>query len=666
MESRMSGRGACLRILVCAVLVLGGCKETGGETPGPGLLGSTEFFPYPSMHLMVEDSTTATGYRVSIPEAVIPVAEGGTPMPVERFNLLDGFSPATPCLVYMEGVEMDPESIPGQDQVDGSVLESSSVQIIDLQTGEHHPLMAELDAQPDAIEMHRRGLIIRPMRVLEWGSHYAVVLTEDLKTLDGEAVQRPGGFDALVKGRGVPEMLQGWQDHYDELFATLEGHGVDMDRVVLAWDFWTSTREVNHAGLDVILDGTREDIPADPEFVPGYVVRESRTIDSDLDEDVDPLIWRHAEIEFSMVTYVDENGEFVLDDQGLPTPQGRDDYLLIIHLPPSVHDAEPGTIPVVIIGHGLLGMPDDYLTRTPNSLRALEYSEHLQMIFVAPEWRGLSMRDTLDAGTAATDFGKFHRVTDELHMGVANFLATARMMKGGFAREPFFQAPDGSGSLVDTDRIYYMGISLGGHQGGVTMALSTVLEHGILQVGGAPWTTMLERSSNWHEYTIIINSFVPDPLERQMLYAVSQMHWDPVDPATHYEALRDRSILMQQSVGDAQVPNMSTDFWARSVGLRLISPAPRHPAFVEEVEGPVGPDGSALFIYDAMQSGSCGEMPPEENIPAEDNCAHGIIRKTQAHVEQMEAFFDMAGDGSAAGTIIHPPDCGTDPCTPEP
>jgi hypothetical protein len=606
------------------------------------------------MHMMVEDESTETGHRVAIPQGVVPVAEGGTPMPIERFNMLDGFSPATPCLVFWEGMELDEESLPGQEAVGQSVEADSSVQIIDLDTGERHPLMAELDAQPDAVG--RRALILRPMRVLEWGTHYAVVLTRGVKTAGGRSLERPPGFQAVVEGRWEP--LGG---HYGELFEELEGH-LDMDEVVLAWDFWTNTRASNHRQLEVVIEGMREDVPVDPDFVPEYVVRESRTIDADVDEGVDPLIWRHAEIEFSMVTYVNGDGELVLDEQGLPVTQGTDRYLLIIHLPPSVHDAEPGTVPVVLLGHGLLGMPDDYLTRTPNSLRALEHSDHLGMIFVAAEWRGLSMRDTLDAATAATDFGKFHRVTDELHMGIANFLAVARMMKGGLAEEPFFQAPDGSGSLVDKSRVYYMGISLGGHQGGVVMALSEVLEHGILQVGGAPWTTMLERSSNWSEYTVIINSFVEDPVERQMLYAVSQMLWDPVDPVTHTEGLRDRSILMQESVGDAQVPNIATELWARSVGLPLVGPVSRHPAFIEEVEGPLGPDASALFIYDAMVHESCGEMPPAANVPAEDNCAHGIIRKTEAHMQQMEAFF---AEG-AEGTIIHPPACGAGPCHPIP
>lgn len=643
------------------VAALATCKGEG--TGGPGLMGSTIFFPYPSIHLMQEDSTSVTGWRVRIPPDVLPVSEGGTPMLVERFDRLDGFSVGTPLLVHFEGVEIDDATIPTQSRIAESVEESSSVQIVNLETGERHPLMAEVDAQPQAIEAGKRPLIIRPMQVLDWASHYGVVLTKDMLDTDGEPVESPPSFRTLVRGRGIPEKLEEYKDHYDGLFERLEEIGFDMQEVVLAWDFWTGSREVTLAQMHHILEGTRADIPSDPGFVPDYIFHETRYRDSDVDTDVDPLIWRHAELDFSMVTYVDESGTFVLDGDGMPTPQGRDDFRLIIHLPPSVHDATAGTVPVMVFGHGLLGLPRDYLTLGRDTLGAHEASNRYGMIYAAAEWRGLSFRDELDAVKAAMDFGKFQLVTDDLHMGIANFLAVARMFEGGFADEYFLQAVDGSGSLVDRDRIFYHGISLGGHQGGVSVALSEVFDFGVLQVGGAVWSTMLERSHDWHPYEIIMYPVMPDPLERQMVFAVMQMYWDPVDPVTHYDSLRDKSILLQESVGDAEVPNIATEFWARSIGIPLLRPTPTHPPFIDEADGPLGPGSSALVIYDGITTrDGCGPMPPEANIPAEDNCAHSAIRRSEAYHEQMEAFFEEG----AEGTIIHPPSCGSDPCLPSP
>jgi hypothetical protein len=247
-------------------------------------------------------------------------------------------------------------------------------------------------------------------------------------------------------------------------------------------------------------------------------------------------------------------------------------------------------------------------------------------------------------------------------MGIANFAAVGRMFRTKFIEDPFFLASDGSGSLVDTNRIYYVGISLGGHEGGVVTAVSDIFRYAVLQVGGCPWTLMLERSSNWNKYDIIITAWVRDPVDRQMLYAVSQMLWDPVDPATHVEALREKSILLQESIGDAQVPNLATEFWARSIGLPLVQPSATRPPFIEEAEAPVGPGGSALFQYDATVHESCGPVPGELNLPAEDNCAHRVVSECEAQLEQIEAFF---AEGSE-GTIIQPPSCGAEPCRPEP
>jgi hypothetical protein len=649
-------------IAALLLLLAPACKDDAAGLPEDtvGLTGQGLFFPYPNMHLMQPDSSSSTGWRVHIPVEVVPLAEDGDPMPVERFNRLDGFSPATPCLVFFENVEIDPASLPGRTDVAGSVLPESPVQIIDLETGERHPLMAELDAHEQALSSKRRGLVIRPMKVFKWARRYAVVLTKNLRDSSGLPLSRPENFASLVRGRNIPPGLVDWQDHYDALFGRLEEIGILMDDVVLAWDFRTGSAEVAHAQLDVVLEGTRASLPADPDFEPSFSVIESRYLDSDLDPDVDPTIWRHVELTYTMTTFVKEDGTFELDENMMPLPQGEDEFLLIVHVPPSVHDAAPGTVPVLILGHGLLGMPHDYLKREGDSAGAHYAADRYGMIFAAPEWRGLSYRDEADAATAATDFAKFPAVTDDLHMGVAAFLAAARMFRTRFVEAPFLMTADGSGSLVDPDRIYYMGISLGGHQGGVVTALSDVIRYAILQVGGCPWTTMLERSSNWSKYNVIITTWVRDPLERQMLYALSQMFWDPVDPATHIEGLMEKSVLLQEALGDAQVPNMSTELWARSMGIPLVQPSTTHPPFLEEASAPLGPGSSGLFQYDPMSWPDCGAWPVEANLPAEDNCAHGSIRRWEGHHQQFEAFFQEG----AEGTIIHPPECGEEPCRP--
>jgi len=650
---------ACILVLCCS---LAACKDKDEEPNDTvGLLGTGLFFPYPSVHLMAEDAASVTGWRVSIPAHVLPIAENGTPMPVEKFNRLDGFSPNTPMLVFFENVTIDPDTLPGMTRIGESTAPDSPVQIIDLETGDRLPLLAETDAHPNAVTLGKQTLIVRPQKIMRWAAHYAVVLTTGVRDAAGQAVPVPQNFGALVSGRKIPPSLQPFEEHYAALFARLGELGIDMADVVLAWDFWTGSHAVTHAQLDYIMDKTREALPADPDFLPTYDIVESRYLDSDLDPDINPLIWRHMELTFKMKTFVNAEGVFELDENGMPREQGEDDFILLVHLPPSIHDAAAGTVPVIVFGHGMLGSPHDYLVREGDQLRALEASDRYRAIYAAPEFRGMSVRDQLDAVTAATDFGKFHYITEDLHMGIANFAAVGRMFKTRFRDDPFFLASDGSGSLVDTDRIYYFGISLGGHEGGVATAVSDIFRYSVLQVGGCPWTLMLERSSNWNKYDIIITTWVRDPVDRQMLYAVSQMLWDPVDPCTHCEDLALKSVLLQESVGDAQVPNIATEFWARSMGIPLVQPTDRHPPFMDQVDAPLGPDGSALFMYNGLYYEDCGVAPPDENLPAEDNCAHKIVSRCEAQYQQIEAFFAQGQEG----TIIHPADCGPDPCRPQ-
>lgn len=652
----------CLVLVFAALFSTAACKDETQDNgdQGPGLLGTTLFFPFPSVHLMRQDPDSATEWRLNIPADLLPIAEEGTPIDVARFNRLDGFSPATPIHVYFEGIDIDEQSVPGQAEIADSVDPGCSVQVIDYETGERYPLLVDLDAQEAAIEQHKRSLIIRPMKILKWAHRYAVVLTKDLKTVSGDSVPVPPKFAALVKGRSVPDDLADYKEHYAALFEKLESFGLDMDDVVLAWDFWTGSREVTLSQLYHIMEGTREDLPADPDFEPEYDVMESRNMDSDIHEDVPENIWRHVELTFNMRTYVREDGTFELDENNMPKPQGKDDFTLIIHVPPSVHDAPAGSVPILVLGHGLLSMPHDYLVMDGDPLDAMYASDRYNMIFAAAEWRGLSYRDDLDAAGAARDFGTFHRITEEMHMGIANFAAVGRLFKTKFIEAPFLRTADHSASLVDTDRIFYMGFSMGSHNGAVAVALSDVIQYSIHQVGGSPWATMLERTSNWVQYAVILNSWVRDPLDRQMLYTISQMYWDPIDPATHFEALAEKTILVQGAVGDAQVPNISTEFWARSMGLPLVQPAPTNPPFIEKVDAPVGPGASALYMFDPMYYPECGEMPPEKNIPGEDNCSHALVRRSESHHQQVEAFF---AEGSE-GTIIHPPVCGDDPCRP--
>jgi hypothetical protein len=161
---------------------------------------------------------------------------------------------------------------------------------------------------------------------------------------------------------------------------------------------------------------------------------------------------------------------------------------------------------------------------------------------------------------------------------------------------------------------------------------------------------MLERSSNWSQFELLMSSTVPSPGDRQVLYAASQLFWDVADPALHTEELKTRSVLWQGSVGDEQVANLTTELVAGAAGATLLSPSPRDSEGIGQSMGPL--NGPALVWFDP----ELGE-PPLENRPAEVSGAHNSPRLWPG--QQAQTLYFLGTD--FPGTVEH--FCGTAPCT---
>jgi len=296
---------------------------------------------------------------------------------------------------------------------------------------------------------------------------------------------------------------------------------------------------------------------------------------------------------------------------------------------------------VVIFGHGIFANPQRYLAAAGDTNSTMELCDRLKAICVGTEWRGLTLRDSPDALRAAMDLSRFPLVTDKLHQGVANQLAMARLMRSTFTDSSFLQANDGSGSLVDPERIYYFGISLGGIEGATFLANSEVVETGVLHVPGAIWTTMLERSVHWGDFEQFVADTQPDPQARQFVYALLQLFWDPVDPITHSDSFDRRNILWQVSRGDEQVPNFTAEALVRSAGVPLAEPNVWDVFGLDRLAADSGVGQSAMYQWDSGIS-----IPENINRPPPgETGAHTSIRHLDEMMNQVEVFFESGQEG---------------------
>ena len=573
-------------------------------------------FPFPSMHHMQD------GY-VHLPED-LPYATDGTPVDPNRLRWRRGFSVVQSSVVAMD-VALDSTSLPSQSvpSLDGSV------QIWDLTAGEPVLCFAELDAAeplPDEVA----SLVVRPREVMRSGHRIAVVLTDAIRTVDGAPMPVVDWYQDLQNDRPGPG-LDAWVEHYQELDATLRSLGVD--GITLAFDF-----VVSDGGAPVRYVASEVAVPS------AYRFEGVRSTD-------DGIImpeggWRRLQGTFTVDNWLVDDLYFELDDSGLPMPQGSAEAELYVYMPESVRNAEPGTVPVWIFGHGLFGEPDYYLGTEDDPSKVAKLADEAGAIVFTTVWRGFKASDRIHAIQIADDFGRIHEIAERLTQGIANVVALSRLItEGDILQDPeLLGLPDTNGELR------YYGISLGGIAGAVTIANNPRLSHAVFNVGGGAWSTMLERSSQWIPFDWIMVEKVPSNQNRQLLYALSQLYWDPVDPMNHVEALVGRSILWQEAIGDEQVPNMTTRTLVRAVGANHLEPVYEHVLGVPSAPGPLS--GPAYVQYDPELP-----HPAELNRPGVPSGAHSRSRTWLGSRLQVAHFLDWDDPGE----VIH--FCGVAVCS---
>ncbi len=600
-------------------LALAGCSGEDEGTPtepvedvGEGPLGTGWANPFPNAGLVDESGHLALK---DLPET------GGGVLPVERVAWRDGFSPAQVSVLRLEGV--DDAGFPRFDDLRPG---EGTVRMVDLTDGVDLPCMAELDAHPDATET---VTLVRPLVAVPYGHRVAVVVTKD-------AVERPARFDALLSDT-PPASLAAWAPHWRDLVDRLEAFGIPEADIAVAWDF-------------PVGDGTAPLRGALAELDPPGGLTITRIRNADAGDTVVEGTWRAAEGTFTSLEFLVGDRSLQLGPDGRPEPLGEVEALLYVHVPQAVKDAPAGSVPVMVFGHGIFSDPSHYLDEPGDPSRLVALSNELGVIVVATTWRGLTTNDRIVPIQVAGDFSLLPNLTDMLVQGQVNTRVLLEEVKSGvLLDDPVFQGASGQ-SLPDPDHVVYYGISLGGIEGAVLVAQDPPIDGAVLHVGGAMWSTMLERSSNWEEFEILMNLSVPEPADRQVFYAVSQLWWDAVDPIAYAPELSGANFLLQESIGDEQVSNITTEALARSVGLPLLRPDVTGPWGLDGQPGPLA--GRALVQFDPEVP-----LPTEENRPAEVTGAHDLPRQWEGTRAQVEGYLGAA----TTGRIAH--HCGDEPCS---
>ena len=586
-------------------------------------------YPFPSDYFL-RDGRIMFG-PTTLPRTATPPPHH---LPADILADRDGFSVNAALLAFFPDATQD--GIPRPDSIASSLEPGSATVLIEAETGTRVAHFSEIDM---ATRNYRgRSFMIRPVAPLRHSTRYIAAIRNVVDST-GYEVQPSEVFQALRDGTDHDHpYVTARRAHFEsEIFAPLEAAGVERADLQLAWDFTTSSQENDVGSLLHVRDDALAAIGMDG---PEYVI-------DNVENDVDENIAKRIEGRMTVPMYLTsaDPGSFLnRGPDGRGAQNGTMEVPFLVIVPRSASMAMPA--PPVQIGHGLLGS-----RRQAGGYAS--FANTYNYVLFAVDWLGMSEVDvepiTLALSTGAIE--DFDMIPDRLHQGMVNFLASMRMMRGRFARDPEVAG------LIDTSRGFYAGASQGGIFGATYMAITTDVERGMLGVPGQPYNLLLQRSVDFDPYQALLRISFRDGPDIQLVLNLIQGLWDRAEPGSFSRHIQNdlfpgtpaHRVLMMVAIGDHQVSTLGAHVMARAIDVPNLIPANRSIWGVEDAMGPI--DGSAMIEY------SFG-LPPEplDNVPMEEgDDPHGSIRPLPTAQRTIHEFFQT-------GVVNH--HC-EGPCDPE-
>ena len=646
-------------ILVPLLAALAGCPtetpepevppidlETAGHAEGTNDLHA--MLPWPSDAWLVEDDTTTTGLRLEYDEIAVPRNRNGDFFDPTPYRRLDGFSPASQPMTTF-GAPLDMSNLAAENEWDESLAPDSPTLLVNLTTGERVAHFIQNDLRVEELDPGTPTMVyLHPAARLMENTTYGIAFRSSAQTVDGPITAHPV-FVALRDGTITTNpAIEARRANHERLFTALEADGVSRSDLVAGWTFHTASGEAITREIVSMRDDAMERVPvgAGECVVDDVDVYQEEPCDA---QDAD--CQQHDQLRYRI--YGTFRAPLYMERLYPPTLANRDPVtdmpafnewhdvsftMIVPHVAYEQNDAR-----FVTYGHGLMGSQGEV-----KSGFSREMASKYNMVLVAADMHGMSEWDIVSVGNSLADMSKFVNVTERLMQGVVNWLVMTRSFMGACSNLPDladFGAPPAL--PIDTDQEpYYIGISQGSIAGMVYAGLSQDIRKAAVLVGGQNYSVMIPRSSNFPDYEQIFIPWYERRLDQQLLLAMIMSLWDKSEPNAFVPHLLSdplpntpvKQILKQIAVNDSQVPNLSSDQAARTMGIPLLTPTSKDVWGLPTVTDADGA-GSAMVYYDFDRPlGAEGNVPPESG-----NDVHGDQRYLEAAQMQMDAFLRPDG-----------------------
>ena len=579
--------------------------------------------PFPSNFNTVAQKGSDTSLRLNFSASQFPKnVKGKSGFPPE-LNRNDGFSPGSALLTYVPGIDIAKTGAAPITDIAQYSKANAPIVVIDVKTGQRHPIWAELDTNADAIsEAKGQLLMIHPAKNFLEGHTYIVAL-RDLKNSTGKTIPAGAAFASLRNGKPTGA-VKARRAGYEKIFKALTKAKIARSSLYLAWDF-TIASERNLSERALSMRNRSFAALGDSNLADGKVAGTAPVYKIDRIEDYSTAqstriarqITGHVTVPCFLTKGCATGGTMSYaksktgKSDSIPNQQGTMQALFICRIPRAAMTtpARPS-----LYGHGLLGSPDEIDAGNVDDMA----SEHNMMFCATPEI-GMADEDVPNAIELLGDMSKFSSMADRLQQGLLNELILGRLMinPSGFAAAEAFKSTSTSQSAIDTSALYYDSNSQGAILGGALTALSPDFKRAVLGVGGMNYSLLLPRSVDFDTYELIFKPAYKSRLDRILLLSAIQNLWDRGETNGYGQHVTNKplpgtpkhDVLLHVALGDHQVAQVSAENEARTLGL--VGRRPAYDAGRSFDKTPLwnipsltagNAGGSALVIWD---SGPC-------------------------------------------------------------
>lgn len=559
------------RILAPAVLLL----FTVGCTPDPVFCeGETHFeSAFPDDIHTVPDGSKATGLRVHIDEKDAPWLEDQMPLAIglyESLDALDGFGTSAGVVLRFSGAV---SAFPSGDQAS---IASDAVIFVEL--GENGPVRVPFEVQSSD---EGATIIVWPLRPLRPKTQHAVIVTRDAPDAEGACI--------------APS-------------PTLRSFLADKD-VAKAQAFLTTRYKAVLSQLKIAAD----DVSAATVFTTGTITDASKTVAKDIAKHSFEWTEPPTCVDVTFGNYFACTGSFSAGTYMKDSVYVDGTVQSTYEIPVAVWIPKTGSapFPVVMYGHGLAGTKEEaqgFAYRNAElgiatvAIDAVGHGEHPTVlpnsntITSVVEFFGIEM--------SPLNINPF-RLRDNLRASAWDKLQLIRLLS---------EHSDIDGFALDTSRMAYAGLSLGGIMGSELLSLTDAFDAAILIVAGGRIASIVSDSAY---FSLFLEAFKgPDTTSGAVDSLIPLLQTlievgDGVNYAPH--VLKDRfdfagskapHLLFGAVIDDETVANASNHALARALGAPQLAPVVKPVGLIDVIEkGPVvgnmpGNRTAAFFQYD--------------------------------------------------------------------